>query len=158
MSRRPQSTGLTLWIGRAGYPGSMSLNESSQDRKDPTWTFVPDRRSVAGGWSVGGWHAGDPAGDARSQGRGKLQAQLFCLSLPVSGKALQVGVRGWKASQVPTAASQPWWRMENLQFSSVQFSCSVVSDTLRPHGLQHARPPGPLATPGVYSNSCPLSW
>ena len=42
-------------------------------------------------------------------------------------------------------------------FSSVQFSCSDVSDSLRPHGLQHARPPCPSPTPGVYSNSCPLS-
>ena len=36
------------------------------------------------------------------------------------------------------------------------FSHSVVSDSLRPHGLQHARPPS-ITTPGVYSNSCPLS-
>ena len=42
-------------------------------------------------------------------------------------------------------------------FSSVQFSHSVVSDSLRPHGLQHARLPCPSPTPGVYSNSCPLS-
>ena len=41
---------------------------------------------------------------------------------------------------------------------SVQFSCSVMSDALRHHGLQHARPPCPLLTPEVYSNSCPLSW
>ena len=40
---------------------------------------------------------------------------------------------------------------------SVQFSCSVVSDSLRPHGLQHARPPCPSPTSRVYSNSCPLS-
>ena len=39
----------------------------------------------------------------------------------------------------------------------VQFSCSVVSDSLQPHGLKHARPPCPPPTPGVYSNSCPLS-
>ena len=44
-----------------------------------------------------------------------------------------------------------------VQFSSVQFSHSVVSDSLRPHGLQHARPPCPSPTPGAYSNSCPLS-
>ena len=43
-------------------------------------------------------------------------------------------------------------------FSSIQFSCLVVSDSLRPHGLQHARPPCPSPIPGVYSNSCPLSW
>ena len=40
---------------------------------------------------------------------------------------------------------------------SVQFSGSVVSDSLWPHGLQHARPPCPSPTRGVYSNSCPLS-
>jgi len=40
---------------------------------------------------------------------------------------------------------------------SVQFSRSVVSDSLRPHGLQHARLPCPSPTPRVYSNSCPLS-
>ena len=43
-------------------------------------------------------------------------------------------------------------------FSSVQFSCSVVSDSLWPPGLQHARPPCPSPTPRIYSNSCPLSW
>ena len=42
-------------------------------------------------------------------------------------------------------------------FSSVQFSRSVVSASLRPHGLQHARPPCPSPTPGVYSNPCPWS-
>ena len=43
-------------------------------------------------------------------------------------------------------------------FSSVQFRRSVVSDSLRPHGLQHIRPPCPSPTPRVYSNSWPLSW
>ena len=46
-----------------------------------------------------------------------------------------------------------------LPFSiSVQFSHSVVSDSLRPHELQHSRPPCPPPTPGVHSNSCPSSW
>ena len=39
----------------------------------------------------------------------------------------------------------------------LQFSRSVMSDSLRPRGLQHARPPCPSPAPGVYSNSCPLS-
>ena len=43
------------------------------------------------------------------------------------------------------------------QFSSVQFSRSVVSDSLWPQGSQHTRPPCPSPTPGVYPNSCPLS-
>ena len=40
----------------------------------------------------------------------------------------------------------------------VQFSHSVMSDSLWPDGPQHARPPCLSPTPGVYSNSCPLSW
>ena len=45
----------------------------------------------------------------------------------------------------------------SLQFSLVQFSHSIVSDPLRPHELQHARPPCQSPTPGVYPNSCPSS-
>ena len=41
---------------------------------------------------------------------------------------------------------------------SVQFSCSVVSDSLWPHESQHARPPCPSPTLWIYSNSCPSSW
>ena len=44
-----------------------------------------------------------------------------------------------------------------IQFSSVQFSHSVVSDSLQPHEEQHARPPCPSPPPGVHSNSCPSS-
>ena len=54
-----------------------------------------------------------------------------------------------------------WKRRTTTQsknwFSSIQFSCSVVSDSLRPHESQHTRPSCPSPTPGVYSNSCPLS-
>ena len=42
-------------------------------------------------------------------------------------------------------------------FSSVQFSHSVVSDSLQPHESQHARPPCSSPTPGVHPNSCPSS-
>ena len=44
------------------------------------------------------------------------------------------------------------------QFSSVQFTSSVVSDSLLMHTLHHDSPPCPSPTPKVYSNSCPLSW
>ena len=48
--------------------------------------------------------------------------------------------------------------IQTFQFSSVQFSRSVVSDSLlKPHGLKHARLPCPLSTPGACSNSYPLS-
>ena len=44
-----------------------------------------------------------------------------------------------------------------LLMHAAQFSRSVVSNSLRPHGLQHTRPPCPSPTPGANSNSCPLS-
>ena len=52
----------------------------------------------------------------------------------------------------------PWrTRISKIQFSLVQFSHSVVPDSLRHHGRQHARPPCPSPTPGVHPNSCPSS-
>ena len=54
--------------------------------------------------------------------------------------------RGWEGKK--------FW----ISVSSVQLSRTVVSDSLRPHGLKHARPSCPFPTPGVYSNSCPLIW
>ena len=44
-----------------------------------------------------------------------------------------------------------------INFISVQFSCWVLSDSLRPHESQHARPPCPSPTPGVHSDSRPSS-
>ena len=49
-------------------------------------------------------------------------------------------------------------KMHFHSFSSVQFSHSVVSDSLRPHESQHVRPPCPSPTPRVHSNSCPSNW
>ena len=48
--------------------------------------------------------------------------------------------------------------LQDVIWVSVQFSRSVMSGSLRPHESQHARPPCPSPSPGVYSNSCPLSW
>ena len=69
---------------------------------------------------------------------------------------------------IPSMRALPsWWihpRSLHLQilshcrFSSVQFSHSVMSNSLRLHELQHVGPPCPLPTSRVYSNSCPLSW
>ena len=51
----------------------------------------------------------------------------------------------------------PWLCASLRRLSSVQFSRSVMSDSLRPHELQHARPPCPSPTLGVHPNSCPSS-
>ena len=48
-----------------------------------------------------------------------------------------------------------YWLHQSLWLCSVQFSRSFLSDSLRPHGVQHARPHCPSPTPRVYSNSCP---
>ena len=65
-----------------------------------------------------------------------LQASLFSSHL-----------LGWHALM-------PW----GCIFISVQFSRSVVSDSLQPHEPQHARPPCPSPTPGVHPNPCPSGW
>ena len=59
------------------------------------------------------------------------------------------------------ALEEEWYNFYVYGFNmsqSVQFSCSIVSDSLWPHGLQCARLPCQSLTPRVYSNSCPLSW
>ena len=49
------------------------------------------------------------------------------------------------------------WDFPGKNTDSVQFSHSVVSDSMPPHESQHTRPPCPSSTLGVYPNSCPLS-
>ena len=57
----------------------------------------------------------------------------------------------------PLCLSLWYWLVKKARFSSVQFSCSVVPNSLPPHELQHTRPPCLSQTPRVYSNSCPSS-
>ena len=77
----------------------------------------------------------------------------------------RVGYTSWTCRECPV----PWVKRQYVFhrssrmltsgfLSSVQFSRSVVSSSLWPHGLQHTRPPCSSPIPGVYSNSCPLSW
>ena len=58
----------------------------------------------------------------------------------------------WSTEQTQKTNTSLWYK------SVSQFSCLVVSDSLRPHESQHARPPSPSPTPRVYSNSYPSSW
>ena len=60
------------------------------------------------------------------------------------------------AFQVDSLPTEPPGKPVAL-YASVQISCSVMSDSLRPHGLQHARLSYPSSTPRAYSNSCPSS-
>ena len=56
-----------------------------------------------------------------------------------------------------TPPPHPLQLLSSEELSSVKFSRSVLSYSLRLHGRQHARPPCPSPTPRVYSNSCPSS-
>ena len=66
-------------------------------------------------------------------------------------------ILSWKWSICHFIGEETLVETSSMGRNSVQFSCSVVSDSLQPHGLQHARPPCPSPTPRTYSNSCPLS-
>ena len=71
-------------------------------------------------------------------------------------KVIQTTLRAWLSNSGTLPLSLPVC-LSTHQFSSVQFSRSVVSDSLQPHELQHARPPCLSQTPGVYPNPCPSS-
>ena len=114
----------------------------------------------------------DPwAGKIPGEGNGN-PLQYSCLENPMDRGAWQATVHrvtnSWMWLKQPSTqkahvpSSGEWsylpllYLMLSVQFSSVQFSGSVLSNSLPPQGLQHARPPFPSPTPGVYSNSCPL--
>ena len=63
---------------------------------------------------------------------------------------MKIECSGWATP--PNVEEKP-----RMVTSSVQFNHSVMSDSLQPHERQHARPPCPSPTPGVYPNPCPLS-
>ena len=67
----------------------------------------------------------------------------------------------YKFLGLPTVVKDVWMALKLCAFKtlsqSVQFSCSIMSDCLRPRGLQHARLPSPSPTPEDCSNSCPSS-
>ena len=78
----------------------------------------------------------------------------------ISGSFLTIGlaIDGFRYDYSIIAMTRYLARAHTLpQFSSVQFSHSVVSNSLWPHGIQHTRPPCLSPTPRVYPNPCPLS-
>ena len=80
----------------------------------------------------------------------------FILTINICQCRIFVSEFQWTSQDFLTS-SLPSRVFLRAEISSVQFSHSVVSDSLWPHGLWHARPPCLSPTPGVYSNSCPLS-
>ena len=72
----------------------------------------------------------------------------------------EIGIRNsfWAPTLCQTLLLGESSNKGDMSCYSVQFSHSVMSDSLRPHGLQHARLPYPSPTPRACSNSCPLNW
>ena len=101
--------------------------------------------------------------------RPTLRDSMDCIVSPWDCAGQNTGVGGLSFLQgiFPTQGLNPGllhckWILYQLSHKGspcfgVQFSCSVVSDSLRPHELQHARPPCLSPTPGVHPNSCPSS-
>ena len=90
---------------------------------------------------------------------------VMCQKKPSSARAappqphFSLHLLHWQADSLLLSHQGSPFCYQSLTFTnypSVQFSHSVVSNSLRPHGLQHARPPCPSPTPGVHPNSCPF--
>ena len=94
-------------------------------------------------WGLGRFQVGEYTHEPGRWLTPTHQGQKFLCSIPIPDLAI--------------FGCSPLSFIISFQFSSVQFSCSVVSDSLRPHESQHARPPCPSPTPRVHSNSCPSS-
>ena len=76
---------------------------------------------------------------------------------PAAAQPAHCLASSWYPSDGALAVPHPQPLINPPLGAAAQFSFSVVSDSLQPHGLQHAGPPCPSPTPGVYSNSSPLS-
>ena len=87
-----------------------------------------------------------------------LVLQSLSLGVPNAPSSSWLGLRTYLGMKTIAITLDLWRSVAPATIvSSVQFSQSVGSDSLWPHVLQHARPPCLAPTPGVYSNSCPLS-
>ena len=144
---------LTLWGPIDGSPpGSPSLGFSRQEHWSGLPFPSPMHESEKWKWSRS--VVSDP------QWPHGLQPSRLLRPWDFPGKSTGVGCHcllWWWL--LDSKYSVPSWVSSGLTgLHSVQFSCSVMSDSLWLHGLQHARPPCPSPTPGVYSNSRPSSW
>ena len=109
-------------------------------------------QGLPGGPPVSGGE--DEPGGAESAAGQALWGRLWGSALGPQFGACQKGVS-------PVTSGSPGlsgaWSLNSLLLALLLFSCSVVFSSLRPHGLRHTRLPSPSLSPGVRSNSCPLS-
>ena len=112
-------------------------------------------------WQWTGWGRGLRKGWLMARSRGGIgwTEDSGCASArwkPRCRSMLMASGRGREGAASPAGRLSPQPRYSFLTPLLLLFSRSVVSDSLRPHGPQHARLPCPPPTPGVYSDSCPL--
>ena len=128
-----------------GFPGGSDDKESSWNTGDPGLIPGPGRSPKEGNgyplqysrlensMDIGAWLAGKSSWGSRESNMTKWLTLYVMCSIYL-------------------------YLCTNKNVISVQFSHSVMSDSLWPHGLQHTRLPCPSPTPGAYSDSWPLSW
>ena len=119
------------------------------------WPMLQSGQSSAEGYSCEVWTVSETS--PWQHDLSTSSCPLHSLQPCVSSYYWSVDFSAWRAYQRKHWSVCSSSDLRHGRISSVQFSHSVMSDSLRPHGLQHARPPCPSPTPGVNSNSCPLS-
>ena len=117
-----------------GFPGGSVVKNSPANAGD-----TKDVGSIPGSGRYPGGGHGNPF-------------QYSCLENPMDREAWRATVHSVTKSQTRLK-----WHSTHAQPIILQISRSVISDSLQPQGLQCARPPYPSPTPGVHTNSCPLS-
>ena len=146
MQRYPVGWVLCLLTGRAGWISSMQWCLLYL-----LWTLGIAKSEFASDWSCGGSRYKLISWEKRGR---RLHPEIcldcVCMCVIVATSCLTLCN--------PVNCSPPGSSVHGIVQASVlvQFSHSVLSDSLWPHRLQHARPPCPSPTPRVYSNSCPF--
>ena len=103
------------------------------------------------------WHSGkEPACQRRRHMRRRFDLWVRRIPWRREWQPTPVFLPGESLGQRSLAGYSPWGHKES-DMTLVQFSCPVVSDSLRPHELQHTRPPCPSPIPRVHPDSRPLS-
>ena len=152
----PSSAGLWLRSGCPRFPGSTGC-------RGPGWQAGSERSRQSREHGV----------KEKSGGRGGQLVWLrySCSRTPRPPRAPPAKSHRTLGDSTSCSPHRPWkepsaewlrplWLSSDSQTisQSIQFSCSVMSDSLRPHELQHARPPCPSPSPGLHSDSHPSSW
>ena len=127
------------WVGDATFSSSVTLFSSCPQSFQASGSFPISLLFTSGGQSIGLHHRISPSNEYMYTD-------------------MEMNYLKWLSKWNVKGLSRTVVLEKTVQFSSVHFSRSVVSDSLWPHESQHARPPCPSPAPGVHLNSCALSW